>query len=163
MESVEVTPDVSKYKSPKQKSIDKPNSISPTAKKEKSTKKRKEVASRVFDIDKPKLVKQTPKQIETAAVNKPYKKPKLEVYLNLEKKAIKHLKVRSLGPNASCSKLKAEADQNEENTIDLMKRHYHYVNNNVLASPSSFLRRLEEAKNNYTCPDEEDPFDPAHN
>lgn len=95
-------------------------------------------------------------------MNKPYKKPKLKVYLNPERKGAKHLKVKSLGSNASFSKLKAESDQNEEHTIDLMKRHYQYVKNNVVASPSSFLRKLEEAKNNYTCSDGEIPFDPAH-
>jgi len=85
--------------------------------------------------------------------------------LNLERKGVKHLKVKSLGSKASLHKLKAESDPSEENTIDLMKRHYHDVNNNVnvVASPSCFLKRLEEAKNNLTCPDEESPFDPAHN
>ena len=100
-------------------------------------------------------------------MHKPYKKPKLEVYLNPEKNGIKHVKVKSLGSKASFQKLKTlktESDQGEENTIDLMKRHYHNVNNNVhvSVSPSSFLRRLEEAKNNMVCP-EESPFDPAQN
>ena len=45
-------------------------------------KKVKVVASRVFDIAPPKLVKKTPKQNETEAIHAPYVRPKLEVYLN---------------------------------------------------------------------------------
>ena len=97
-------------------------------------------------------------------MHKPYKKPNLEVYLHLEREGGKHLKFKSLGSKASFAKLKTESDEREEQSLNLMKRHYHDVKNNVniSKSPSLFLKRLEEAKNNVTCPDVS-PFDPGHN
>jgi hypothetical protein len=134
-------------------------SVSPTLPKNERTTKKVRSRSRLYD---PILVKKTPKQIVMAAVHKPYK-PNIDVYLG-SGEVSKHLKVKSLGSKASFAKLKTEGDQSEELTIDLMKRHYHDVNNNVniSKSPSLFLRRLEEAKNNVTCPDVS-PFDPGHN
>lgn len=44
-----------------------------------------------------------------------------------------------------------------------MRQHYHDINNNPSATPSCFLQRLENAKNNNASVDDISPFDLEHN